>query len=116
MQRIVLAGLRKLTSSSQFLRSMQDSSATDGAGAFPSWLLQILSHDEREGLLRMSILPLAITMEMATFVLPSTCKFTSPAAAAAAVAAIALVAAVGGGLTQTLPKSLLLAFTGRHYC
>ena len=61
-------------SSSLFLRSMQDSSAEEEAGALPKWILQILSQDEREGLLRLSIFPLAITMEMATCVLPSTCK------------------------------------------
>ena len=40
----------------------------------PRWLLEVLGPEEQAGLLRLSILPLAITMEMATCVLPPTCK------------------------------------------
>lgn len=83
---VVSAGLQKQMSSSLFLRSMQDSCAAEEAGALPKWLLQMLSQDEREGLLRLSIFPLAITLEMATSVLPSTCKPRCADAAAASVA------------------------------
>lgn len=67
-------GLQKRMSSSLYLRSMQDICGAEEEGPLPKWLLQMLSQDEREGLLRLSIFPLAITMEMATCVLPSTCN------------------------------------------
>lgn len=70
------AGFNKQESSSHFLRSMQDNRRDEAeeAGGLPKWLLKMLSQDEREGLLRLSVFPLAITMDMATCVLPSTCK------------------------------------------
>lgn len=48
--------------------------AADEAGQLPQWLLQMLSQDERTGLLRLSIFPLAFSLDMATSVLPSICK------------------------------------------
>ncbi|KAA6419179.1 MAG: hypothetical protein FRX49_10919 [Trebouxia sp. A1-2] len=45
--------------------------AAEEAGQLPQWLLQVLSQDERMGLLRLSIFPLAFTLDMATSVLPS---------------------------------------------
>lgn len=50
--------------------------AAEEAGQLPQWLLQVLSQDERMGLLRLSIFPLAFTLDMATSVLPSICKLT----------------------------------------
>ena len=50
----------------------------EDAGQLPQWLLPLLSPDERLGLLRLSIFPLAITLDMATCVLPSTCMIMYP--------------------------------------
>ena len=50
--------------------------AAEEAGQLPQWLLQMLSQDERTGLLRLSIFPLAFNLDMATSVLPSMCKLT----------------------------------------
>ena len=46
----------------------------------PKWLLQSLSPDERAGLLLLSIFPLAITLDLATCVLPSTSKIVGATA------------------------------------
>ncbi len=53
---------------------MLSHAAAEQAGQLPHWLLQVLSQDEHTGLLRLSIFPLAFTLDMATSVLPSICK------------------------------------------
>ena len=91
---------------------MQDSrrDKAEEAGNLPKWPLQMLSQDEQEGLLRLSVFPLAITMDMATCVLPSTCKlqFCCCCCSAEAFALLLLMLPMLMVLFPELPVLLLL--------
>ncbi len=56
------------------LQSMPSHAEAEDVGQLPQWLLQMLSQDERTGLFHLCIFPLAITLDMATCALPSTCE------------------------------------------
>ncbi|DBB00250.1 TPA: hypothetical protein ACH3X1_014079 [Trebouxia sp. C0004] len=65
------SGPLRQNSETSLLCGVLSHAAAEEAGQLPRWLLQVLSQDERTGLLRLSIFPLAFTMDMATSVLPS---------------------------------------------
>ncbi len=71
---ICSSGALRQNSDAGLFQGMLSHAAAEEAGQLPHWLLQVLSQDERTGLLRLSIFPLAFTLDMATSVLPSICK------------------------------------------
>ncbi len=73
---LVSSGPLRQNSDASLFHGMLSYTAAGEAGQLPQWLLQVLSQDERTGLLRLSIFPLAFTLDMATSVLPSICKLT----------------------------------------
>jgi len=70
------SGALRQNNDASLFQGMLSHAAAEEAGQLPQWLLQVLSQDERTGLLRLSIFSLAFTLAMAASVLPSICKLT----------------------------------------